>query len=193
MNATTGHVILLNGASSAGKSTLAQALQRRLPLPFWHYSIDHLKAARILPQVRIESGEFPWAAQREPFFEGFHNSIRAFAIAGNHLIVENIVETRAWMDRLLKLLEGVDVFFVGLHCPLEELERREIQRGDRRIGEARADFEVTHRFGRYDFECTTSGDVDDLARRVAVAWAARAAPGAFQAMRQPGTASGSAS
>lgn len=196
VGSTPGHIILLNGASSAGKTTLAQALQRRLPLPFWHYSIDQLKAARILPQARIDSGEFPWGAQREPFFEGFHNSIRAFAIAGNHLIVEHIVETQTWMDRLLKLLEGVDVFFVGLHCPLEELERREIQRGDRRIGEARADFEVTHRFGRYDFECTTTGEVDGLAERVATAWAARAAPGAFQAMRQPpgaGAASDSAS
>lgn len=179
-----GHVILLNGASSAGKSTLALALQRRLPLPFWHYSIDHLKAARILPQARIDSGEFPWAAQREQFFEGFHNSIRAFAVAGNHLIVEHIVETQVWMDRLLRLLEGLDVFFVGVHCPLEELERRELRRGDRRIGEARADFAVTHRFSRYDFECTTTVDVDGIAERVAAAWTARAVPGAFHAMRR---------
>ena len=184
MTSTPGHVILLNGASSAGKSTLAQALQRRLPLPFWHYSIDHLKAVRILPQARIDSGEFPWAAQREQFFEGFHNSIRAFAIAGNHLIVEHIVETQVWMDRLLKLLEGVDVFFVGLHCPLEELERRELRRGDRRIGEARADFEVTHGFGRYDYECSMTDEPDAIAACVADAWARRSGRSAFHAMHQ---------
>jgi chloramphenicol 3-O phosphotransferase len=182
--AAPGHVILLNGASSAGKSTLARALQRRLPLPFWHYSIDHLKAARILPQARIDSGEFPWATQRERFFEGFHNSIRAFAVAGNHLIVEHIVETQVWMDRLLTLLDGLDVFFVGLHCPLDELERREVARGDRRLGEARADFAVTHGFGRYDFECDSTVEVDATAERVAAAWAARGQPSAFQAMRQ---------
>ncbi|MGA1600219.1 MAG: phosphotransferase-like protein [bacterium] len=39
-----GNVILLNGASSSGKSTLAQDLQARLDEPFWHFSIDHLIA-----------------------------------------------------------------------------------------------------------------------------------------------------
>jgi chloramphenicol 3-O phosphotransferase len=179
-----GKIILLNGASSSGKSTLAQALQRRLPLPFWHYSIDHLLAAKILPRSRIDSGEFPWPSQREQFFEGFHHSLRAFAAAGNNLIVEHIVETSAWMNRLLVLLENLDVFFVGIHCPLEELERRERERGDRRIGEARADFEITHTFGGYDFECTTTGDVDGIASSVIGAWIARSRPGVFDTMRQ---------
>jgi chloramphenicol 3-O-phosphotransferase len=31
---------------------------------------------------------------------------------------------------------ALDVFFVGVHCPLRELKRRERQRGDRRPGEA---------------------------------------------------------
>lgn len=178
-----GKIILLNGASSSGKSTLAQALQHRLPLPFWHYSIDHLLAAHILPRSRIDSGEFPWRpVQREQFFEGFHNSLPAFAAAGNNLIVEHIVETRLWMNRLLVLLERFDVFFVGLHCPLQELERRERERGNRRIGEARADFAVTHTFGSYDVEFTSTDDADQLASLLAEAWAARSRPGVFGTM-----------
>ena len=55
-----GTIILLNGASSSGKSTLAQALQTQLHAPFWHYSIDHLLSANILPRTRIDSGGFPW-------------------------------------------------------------------------------------------------------------------------------------
>jgi chloramphenicol 3-O phosphotransferase len=179
-----GKIILLNGASSSGKSTLAQALQQRLSLPFWHYSIDHLLAANILPRARIDGGEFPWLDQREQFFEGFHNSLPAFAAAGNNLIVEHIVETRLWMNRLLVLLESFDVFFVGLHCPLEELERRERERGNRRIGEARADFAVTHGFGRYDIELMSTDGTDLLGTRLADAWAARSRPGVFGAMLQ---------
>jgi chloramphenicol 3-O phosphotransferase len=177
-----GSVILLNGASSAGKSTLARALQSQLPAPFWHYSIDHLLAAQVLPRARIDSGEFPWPGLREPFFEGFHNSLPALAEAGNHLIVEHIVETRAWMDRLLRLLDGFDVFFVGLHCPLDELERRERARGDRRVGEARGDFAVTHTFGEYDVECTTTEPAAALAARLVTAWQARRPPSAFARM-----------
>ena len=93
----TGKVILLNGASSAGKSTLASALQQQLPLPFWHYSIDHLAFARVLPHA---SGEFPWPTQRQQFFQGFHRSVHAFAAAGNNLIVEHITETESWTVRL---------------------------------------------------------------------------------------------
>ena len=177
-----GSIILLNGASSSGKSTLAHALQAQLPAPFWHYSIDHLLSANLLPRARIDSGEFPWSDMRQPFFEGFHNSIPALARAGNHLIVEHIVETKPWMERLLRLLAGLDVFFVGVHCPLEELERREHIRGDRRIGEARADFEVTHRFGEYDFECSSTEPAHVIAARLIQAWQSRLAPSAFARM-----------
>ena len=175
-------IILLNGPSSVGKSTLAAALQANLAEPFWHFSIDHLRAAKVLPNARIASGEFPWAELRASFFEGFHRAIPALADAGNNLIIEHIVETAEWMKRLLLLLEHQDVFFVGLHCPLAELERRERVRGDRRMGEACADFAVTHTFGSYDFEIQTTLPVDVNASAVMNAWHRRARPSAFERM-----------
>ncbi len=181
-HAVPGSIILLNGASSSGKSTLARALQAQLPQPFWHWSIDHLLAAGVLPQARIDRGEFAWHALREPFFAGFHASIAALAQAGNALIVEHIMETPAWRDRLVDLLAGLDVFFVGLHCPLDELERRERARGDRRIGEARSDFEITHALCSYDFECDSTLPPEQNATHVISAWQARCAPSAFARM-----------
>ena len=189
-----GKIIFLNGASSAGKSTLARALQARLDEPFWHYSIDHLLAAQVLPQQRMDAGHFAWADMRPAFFEGFHRSLPALLIAGNNLVVEHIVETRGWMDRLLSLLSPFDVFFVGVHCELPELERRELARGDRRIGEARADHQVTHGFGEYDFELSTSHAygqtsapsstqaAEELADKLIAAWRHRIRPGAFERM-----------
>ena len=188
MSATTpGRIILLNGASSAGKSSLARALQRQLAEPFWHWSIDHLMAARVLPHERIDSGEFAWAAMRAAFFDGFHRSIPALTAAGNDLIVEHIVETCEWMQCLLALLAPFDVFFVGVRCPLHELERRERERGDRRPGSAREDDATTHAFGAYDFEVdTTSAPADALASEVLRAWNARRHPGAFARLAQRG-------
>jgi chloramphenicol 3-O phosphotransferase len=192
--AVPGKIILLNGASSAGKSTLARALQARLDEPFWHYSIDHLLAAQVLPQQRMDAGHFAWADMRPAFFEGFHRSLPALAIAGNNLVVEHIVESREWMDRLLSLLSPFDVFFVGVHCALPELERRELARGDRRIGEARADYQVAHGFGEYDFELSTSHAPDhactdrsiqaaeENADKLIAAWRHRLRPGAFERM-----------
>lgn len=183
-NPIPGKIILLNGASSAGKSTLAHGLQMTLSEPFWHYSIDHLIAARVLPHERVRLGDFTWHDLRPSFFDGFHNSIPALAAGGNNLIVEYIVETREWMDRLLHLLGPFDVFFVGVHCPLPELERREQARGDRPIGDAKRDFETTHTFGFYDFEVNSTAPLDQNVQAVIAAWQARQHPSAFEKMTQ---------
>ena len=50
---------------------------------------------------------------RERFFEGFLDSIAAFAAADNNLVVEHIVETAAWM-RLMSLPTGVTVSGLAL-------------------------------------------------------------------------------
>jgi chloramphenicol 3-O phosphotransferase len=168
-----GKIILLNGASSSGKSTLAAALQDALEEPFWHYSIDHLLAAKVLPRDRIDRGDFRWVDLRANFFAGFHASLPALAIAGNNLVVEHIVETEEWMSRLVKQLRGLDVYFVGVHCPLDELEVRERSRGDRRIGEARADFEITHRLCSYDMEVQSTLPADQTAEKIIAAWKSR--------------------
>jgi len=178
-----GRIIFLNGASSAGKSTLARALQAQLDTPFWHWSIDHLLAAGVLPRDRIAAGEFDWAAMRPAFFDGFHRSLPALAAAGNDLIVEHIVETAGWMRLLVELLAPFDVFYVGVRCPPTELERRELARGDRRVGSAREDDATTHGFGEYDVEVlTTDAPPQQLAADVLRAWRARRAPGAFARM-----------
>lgn len=121
----------------------------------------------------MERGDFGWEDMRPSFFAGFHASLPALAAAGNHLIVEHIVETQEWMDRLVALLSGLDVFFVGVHCPLDELERREQSRGDRRIGEARADFEATHRFCAYDIEVSSTLPAAENAKSIVAAWKQR--------------------
>ena len=114
-----GKVILLNGASSAGKSSIARAVQARIDAPFWHYSIDHIRDSGMLPMDRIRRGDFVWSEMRPAFFDGFHRSLPALVGAGNNLIVEIIFETREWLADVVGLLAPFDVFFVGVHCDLE--------------------------------------------------------------------------
>jgi chloramphenicol 3-O phosphotransferase len=179
----SGKIILINGASSAGKSTLCRALQATLEEPFWHFSIDHLiRQGTGLPMERVRKGDFSWREMRPAFFDGFHRCLPALATAGNHLLVEHIVETEEWMQRLVALLHSFDIYFVGVHCPLPELERREIARGDRKPGEAKRDFEVTHTFGVYDFEVDATEPLDENVQKVITAWKARQRPHAFDRM-----------
>jgi chloramphenicol 3-O phosphotransferase len=177
-----GRIILIHGPSSSGKSTLARAVQTRIDAPFWHYSIDHLRDAGSLPLSRIQRGDFAWAELRPAFFEGFHRSVAAFAAAGNDLIVEHILESEVWTARLIELLAPFDVFLVVLDCPLAELERRERERGNRRIGEAREDHERRRPFDELDLELDASLPADDNAKRLITAWRARSRPRAFERM-----------
>ena len=177
-----GRIILINGASSSGKSTLARAVQRQLDEPFWHLSIDHLRKCGVLPLDRVRAGDFVWKSMRPAFFQGFHNALPAIAAAGNSLIVDHIVETREWMTTLLHLLGSFDVYFVGVHCPLAELERRELARGNRRIGEARNDFETIHDFVIYDLELDSTMPAEDNAAAVIASWKQRKRPSAFEQM-----------
>lgn len=174
-----GRIILLNGASSSGKSSLARALQARIDTPFWHISIDHLRDSGVLPSARIRSGEFDWRAMRDAFFIGFERSLVAYAEAGNDLIVEHIMESEAWLHRLAGILSGQDVFFVGVHCALEELERRERQRGDRPPGDARRDYFRIHSYCAYDVEVDGMGDSQANADAVIAAWRVRRSPSIF--------------
>jgi len=171
-----GRIILLNGASSSGKTSLAEQVQELLDTPFLHLSSDQLVDGGALPR-RESAGPFDWVgAVRPRFFDGFHRSVAAFAAAGNDLIVDHIIEYAAWREQLAGLLGGHDVFLVAVHCAPEELDRRERARGDRRYGEGRAHLDENriHELGPYDFEVdTTAGATLAVAQALVDAWAAR--------------------
>lgn len=181
-NRELGKIILINGASSSGKSTLARQLQQTLPIPFWHFSFDHLRDSNALPMERVRSGEIDWSAMRPAVFDGFHRCLPVLAEAGNNLIVDHIIENEMWMSDLVKLLAGLDVFFVGVHCPLPELERRERERGNRRVGEARTDYQVVHGFAEYDLEIDSTQPCQINVNTLIDAWESRQPSSAFGRM-----------
>jgi chloramphenicol 3-O phosphotransferase len=178
-----GRIIFLHGASSSGKSTLAKELQGVLGEPFLHVSSDHLVAAGLLPERREEGGLFDWWHQMRPrFFDGFHRCLPALAEAGNDLIVDHIIEFASWRQDLARLLAGLDVYLVGVHCDLDEIDRRERERGDRQIGEGRAHvtIDAIHTFGPYDLEVdTTAAASAAQAEAIMAAWLHRAHPSAL--------------
>jgi chloramphenicol 3-O phosphotransferase len=172
-----GTIILLNGPSSAGKSTLCQAIQVHIDQPFLQFSLDFFFFnSSVLPKQQLKDGTFQWAELRPRVFEGFFNCLPALALAGNNLVIDFIIETQAQWDALRQKLEGFDVFLIGVHCPLPELERREQLRGDRRVGDARRDLETVHSFTKYDFEIDSSEPVDENATRIIAAWKSRKRP-----------------
>lgn len=145
-------VILLNGTSSSGKTTLAAALQMAVPEPLLYVSNDKfifmtpdhvLKDDAMRPKVLL------------PLLSAFHRSLPLIAGCGFPMIIDHVIERWDWMDEIVEAMRGFDVYFVKVECPLEELERREIARGDRQVGFAKMQLEWVHRYGEYDREVNT--------------------------------------
>ncbi len=141
-----GKIIFINGVSSSGKSALAKELQKRLTGDFLHLQLDDF------------IGMLPRTDNLDLFYvmvDGMNRSIAAMSDAKNNLIVDHVLVDKSWMDQCLDLLDGRYVLFVGLSCPLEELERRERKRDSRRQGFARAQIENIHKLKVYDVELDT--------------------------------------
>ncbi|MCL2015555.1 MAG: radical SAM protein [Defluviitaleaceae bacterium] len=123
-------IILLNGVSSAGKTTLARALQKKLDEPFFKIGPDWLFSAA--PQ-KYSKGH---TDTRSVFRKGLYivpNIAQVFAGNGMNLIIDQVLIKNTISDFLL-LLQDYDVLFVQVVCPLDELRRREKDRGNRKIG-----------------------------------------------------------
>jgi len=113
-----------------------------------------------MPDRYALGGEFAWRAVFPKLLSGFHHSLVALAQCGNNMIVDHVLvegeEPHHWLTECLTLLAPFDVCFVGVRCSLEELERREQQRGDRPTGLARWQYTRIHRQVIYDIEVDTS-------------------------------------
>ena len=162
-----GRIILLNGTSSAGKSTIAKELRGHLEPQFHSYSSDQLADAGFRPLDKDVRFKY-----RESFYEGFHKSIAAFAEVGLDLLVEHIVECQSWADDLKVLLSPFDVFWIGVHVPVVEIERRERLRANRQIGEGIYHLK-THTFCKYDLEVDTTQPLEQNVETILTAWRSR--------------------
>ncbi len=85
-----------------------------------------------------------------------HNTIAALALVGQNVIVDHVINDKKHLVECLELLSTYPVTFVKVHCPIEELERREQERGDRPVGLAKSQMESVHANREYDLTVDTS-------------------------------------
>ncbi|HZP71803.1 MAG TPA: AAA family ATPase [Gaiellaceae bacterium] len=149
-----GQIIVLNGTSSAGKTSVGRELLDVLSSPFFLMSVDDFGAMRS-PTRTAELSEHEVADVLRRTRAGFHRAVAGMAAAGNDVIMDYVF-SEAWrLADCVRLFEPFRVFFVGIRCSLPELERRERARGDRIVGHAAAQVEAVHTPGIYDLECQT--------------------------------------
>lgn len=154
-------VIVLNGPSSSGKSTLARALHQALPGYWLRWSLDEYLTAVEPPRFKQAPEEVPPEVPRR-MFTGFHQAVGAIACAENRLILDHVILKPEWWRELREAVGDSRLFTVAVTCPLPELERRERVRGDREIGLARSQVPLVHAHGPHDLVLDTSASPLDM-------------------------------
>jgi len=178
MSPKAGTVIILNGPSAAGKTTLQKEIQKTFDELYLTVGIDGFFDA-VLPHDFPEGqsfvgGEFVRSitktvdSEAHPIITlnvgplgrrvvtGMHHAFAAYAAAGNNLVVDYILYENDWLPELIDALKGFTVYFVGVTTPLEVIEERERARGTSPVGHARSHHDTVHAHGIYDLEIDTS-------------------------------------
>jgi len=155
-----GTVIILNGTSSSGKTTLALELQHRLEETYLHCSSDTFW--NMTPaSIAASSVTFPNLKSAMAL------SVEALAKTGHNVIVDTIYLGRKTEQEMNTALRDIKKFVIKLDCSLETLKAREKERGDRSIGLAQSQFETVHKGISYDLEIDTSMNTpNDCAAKV---------------------------
>ncbi|MBW3587960.1 MAG: AAA family ATPase [Actinobacteria bacterium] len=171
-------MVVLNGGSSSGKSTLARAFRdaraavgdfwlvigiddyfSRLPED-WLALGDHVGRFSSFGMTgRFTKGggvEVSFGPVGRALLSAYQGAVAAAAHAGIQVVVDEVIFDRPQWDGWGAALQGLDVVWVGVRCDPEVAEARELARGDRTPGKARGSASLAHEHARYDFTIDTS-------------------------------------
>jgi chloramphenicol 3-O phosphotransferase len=170
---TPGTIILINGASSSGKTSIIKALQELLEEPYVDAGLD--KFLWMLPGRYLERplwDEVLGLADRagpvgHQLVAGMHQAIAALSLAGINVLADHVLVEPDWLRQCISLFSPLPAFFVGVRCPLDVLEQREQLRRNRTWGQARVQYEQVHAHGIYDLDVDTSiSSPEDCAQQI---------------------------
>lgn len=157
-------VIVLNGGSSSGKTTIARCLQQILPRPWLAISVDDLVDA-LPPSLQQQDTGISFGERGEVEVGGdFHaieaawmTGIAAMARVGVGIIIDDVFLGGATSQaRTAQHLNGLRVLWVGVRCDAQVASARELERSDRAAGMAATQAEAVHRGVEYDIEVDTT-------------------------------------
>lgn len=173
----TVSVILLNGTSSAGKTTLAKQLQQALPGCWQHMALDQFRdglpdhyrglnapegttgaaGLNVVPNTAHDPAftEVVFGKDGQKMLRGMRRAMRAMIDAGVNIIIDDILLTPDFLRDYLEVFNENQVLLVGVRCDLAIIEDREAQRLGRFPGTAAGQFFSCHAHETYDVEVDT--------------------------------------
>lgn len=144
-------IILLNGPSSSGKSTLAAALQALMKdknsEEYDIISIDDFLKMKT-NEVIYEDDVFEINAKL------CEKSIEVLRLKQG-IIIDHVITSERIFKQLIESLKAYDIYLIHVTCPLQELKKREEGRKNRCLGSAEASYEYLFPKEGYDLTVNT--------------------------------------
>ena len=204
---SSGTIIFLNGSSSSGKTTLAITLQELLAEPFYHLGLDQFRdgmpakyrglnspkgstGQRGLNVVPINTeGETPFTSiqfgdEGKVMLRGMRRAMAAMASEGLNLIIDDIILEQGFLEDYLHVMEGINLYFIGVRCTAEIISEREAMRPGRFPGTAVGHMDICHAHGKYDIEVETSSKSPEECARNIIRRLGDGPPEAFSKLRR---------
>ncbi|HEX2977828.1 MAG TPA: hypothetical protein VHO47_01770 [Candidatus Babeliales bacterium] len=177
-----GTVIILNGPSAAGKSSIQKEFQRLMMPNLWiKLGIDNLFDSP-MPEINLKNITF-WQSQNpirwvesskdhegnpvislftgpegEKVAYGMNSAIAAYANNGCNIIVDYIAYKKEWLDDLQEKLQNAQTYWIKIAAPLNTLEERETARGTSPRGHARSHYDYIYWDLTYTIEVNSENE-----------------------------------
>ena len=153
------NLIVMDGPSGAGKTTVAKEIQEALLPSIWlNISIDSMVYG--LPESVLErcNTKNDWeGVDNNLLFSGALAAVDAVVSSGGSVIFDVVVSNANRAEQIRQAFLTHKTFYIGVCCSWEEIEARTLIRGDRTREEARYGFENSPQHFEYDFCIDTTG------------------------------------
>ncbi|ANF97840.1 chloramphenicol phosphotransferase CPT family protein [Paenibacillus bovis] len=158
-----GLIVLLNGTSSSGKTSISNELINQKEILFHHLSLDEffdnyndfVNNKLIGTSPKEIDHQVVSQIVDDSVFSVYHSTVKLFSEMGLNVIADTVMDSDKRFNECLDMFADQSVLFVGVQCSKEELARREQKRGDRNIGLADFQFDQIYRFDEYDLKVNT--------------------------------------
>lgn len=125
-----GRIIFLNGVTSAGKTSIVEALQERDDIFFYVVANDLFQEMVGDKYLRQNY----WKYLSEVIIMMYHTA-KLYSDMGKNVLIDGILverdEIKPHYQQLLEILKDNPLDIVEVYCPLEICRQRNIDRGDR--------------------------------------------------------------
>ena len=150
-----GRIVFLNGVTSAGKTSIVEAIQERDDVFFYVVANDLFQEMVGEKFLR----EDYWKYLSEVIILMYHTA-KLYSDMGKNVLIDGILvekdEIKPHYQQLLEILKDNPLDIVEIYCPLDICRKRNISRGDRYENQSSEQYELMEKNIEYRMRVDTS-------------------------------------